>query len=90
MYKEYNETENSYISNTLALDWDETTSDYPLAFKKLAKRFNRVIIVTVNNELTLTEVCKCLQRTLEEIQIFCCPDDNLENIAEWKAKICCN
>ena len=88
MHKEYNETKNSYILNTLALDWDETTSDYPLAFKELSKRFDRVIIVTVNNDLTLTDVCKCLQRTPKEIQIYCCPDDNLEDIAEWKAQTC--
>jgi len=90
MYKEYDETIINKNLNILALDWDETTSDYPLAFKELAKRFERVIIVTVNDELTLDYVCEYLKRTPQEVQIFCCPNDNLEKVAEWKAQICSN
>ena len=90
MYKEFDAVANNHISDTLALDWDETTSDYPLAFIELAKRFKRIIIVTVNDELALADVCKYLQRTQNEVQIYCCPDEHLGNVAEWKAQTCSN
>jgi len=88
MYKEYDETISINASKILALDWDETTSDYPLAFKEMAKLFEQVIIVTVNNELTLEHACKWLGRSPEDIKIFCCPDDEIEDVPGWKSGVC--
>ena len=88
MYIEFKHAQAGNAVNTLALDWDETTSDYPLAFRELARRFDRVIIVTVNDELTLDYVCQRLGITLGQTEIQCCPGDALENVGQWKAQIC--
>lgn len=88
MYKEYEENSGIDAADILALDWDETTSDYPMAFRQLARRFARVIIVTVNDELTVEQACHWLHRSAADLEIFCCPDEAIDNVAEWKADIC--
>ncbi|MBK8103640.1 MAG: HAD family hydrolase [Cellvibrionales bacterium] len=88
MYIEFKHAQTRSFLNTLALDWDETTSDYPLAFQELARRFDRVIIVTVNDELTLDYVCQHLGITPDVTEIHCCPADALENVGQWKAQVC--
>ena len=88
MYKEYDEAISNMTTQVLALDWDETTSDYPLAFKEIAKLYERVIIVTVNDELTVEDACLWLGRTPENLRIFCCPDDNIEDVPGWKSNVC--
>lgn len=88
MYKEFDKLRNSHTDSTLALDWDGTTSDYPFAFFELAKRFDKIIIVTVNERISRNIVCNYLQRAAEEVNIFCCPDEKLGEVAEWKAQIC--
>jgi hypothetical protein len=59
-----------------------------LAFKELAKLYERVIIVTVNDELTLEHACKWLERSPENLRIFCCPDDQIEDVPGWKSDVC--
>ncbi len=88
MYKEYSICNEIKSVNTLALDWDETISDYPLAFRALAKPYDRVIIVTVNNELTIGEACHWFERSTEDLEIFCCPYENMGDIPGWKAEVC--
>ena len=72
----------------LGLDWDETVTDYPLSFRALAQNFQKVVIITVNDELTPEIVSQVLQRKENDVAIFCCPDEELENMAGWKAQIC--
>ncbi len=90
MYKEFDEKISKSVVNTLAVDWDETTGDYPLAFRELSKRFDRVIVVTVNDELVLEDVCKHFDRTPETLDIYCFPFDRYtyEDIGPWKASVC--
>ncbi|WP_144394555.1 hypothetical protein [Pleionea sediminis] len=89
MYIEYDETKGNSVSNVLALDWDETTSDYPLAFREIAKNYERVIIITVNDELTVDDACRWLNRKTSDLEIFCCPDDNIDDVPGWKSEVCC-
>ena len=60
----------------------------PLAFRELATRFDRVIIVTVNDELEIHHASDALGLNQAMLTIFCCPDDSLHEVAEWKAVIC--
>lgn len=88
MYIEFTSPASRATTRTIALDWDETTGDYPLAFRELALGFERVIIVTVNDELTLEFVCNSLQTPPGVTQIYCCPADDLEDVGRWKARVC--
>ncbi|WP_223788208.1 hypothetical protein [Marinicella meishanensis] len=88
MYFEYPRNQAISTQSVLALDWEETTSDYPLAFKVLAERFERVIIVTVNDDLTTAEACECLHRSPDTLKIFCCPDEWIVDVPGWKSTVC--
>lgn len=88
IYAEFDEARRIGADSVLALDWGEITSDYPLAFKALSQLFDRIIIVKVNEELTLQHACLWLGRSPEHLRIFCCPDDNIGDVAGWKAEVC--
>ena len=74
IYPEYTGGADAAPASVLALDWDETTSDYPLSFRELARRFERVIIVTVNDELTLDTVCQVLDLASDRAAISRLPE----------------
>lgn len=72
----------------IGLDWDGTVSDYSDAFAFLASRFDSVIIITVNDEITPKMASQTLKINEDFIQVIICPDERVEDYHQWKAEIC--
>ncbi len=72
----------------LGLDWDGTVSDYKTEFALLASRFDSVVIITLNNQITpqLAAATLNLDQTLVSVEI--CPDLRLDDYGHWKTEIC--
>ena len=72
----------------LGLDWDDTVTEYPEAFRTLCQGFRGVVIVTLNGGLTVEEAERRLGCKVE--QIACCPDEIViaGQSAAWKAQTC--
>ena len=76
----------------LGLDWDDTSTAYPLGIRKLCKVANEVHIVTLNPNLTLERVREVLgdvtitnihkmPKTIDERGI-------MKSVGTWKAGKC--
>jgi hypothetical protein len=72
----------------LGLDWDDTVTAYPAAFRLLSRGFRSVVIITLNHGLTPADAESRLGRKINRIEY--CPDDAV--IAGeshiWKARTC--
>lgn len=88
MYPEFEARSAAPHEFVLALDWDETTGDYPLAFARLASHYPKVLIVTVNDELTQAFAAQVLGVDAEKVAVHCCPDEALDDVPQWKANVC--
>ena len=72
----------------IGLDWDGTISHYSEAFAFLASRFDSVIIITVNDEITTEIAATTLKFAENRITVEICPDERIEDYHQWKAEIC--
>jgi hypothetical protein len=72
----------------LGLDWDDTVTAYPAAFRLLSRGFRSVVIITLNHGLTLAEAESRLGRKIDRIEY--CPDDAVIGGEShiWKARTC--
>ena len=72
----------------IGLDWDDTITAYPEAFKIVSGQFKRVYIITINNYLTCAEAETVLGRDIEEVLI--CPKNRTFSGEShiWKAEMC--
>ena len=80
---------NAYCAGaTLGLDWDDTVTLYPEAFRALAKRFKHVHIITINHGVTDAAAARILDRKVTGIHH--CPDDVVIDGRSciWKTDVC--
>jgi hypothetical protein len=72
----------------LGLDWDDTVTDYPAAFALLCRAFRSVVIITLNQGVTIPEAEHRLGCTIERIEH--CPDEVViaGRSHVWKAETC--
>ena len=72
----------------LGLDWDDTVTDYPAAFGLLCRAFGSVVIITLNQGVTVAEAERRLGCRIERIEY--CPDDVVIGGTShiWKAETC--
>lgn len=78
-------------ANVLALDWDGTITSYPDALTAMAGRFDRVVVVTMNDTVTATMAATALSLPVARILVEICPDDDsmdFSGYATWKARTC--
>lgn len=70
------------------LDWDGTVSDDPQGFARLVQHGDRVVIITVNDEITPAVAGDWLSVSPERFEVRICPDERLDDYALWKAEQC--
>lgn len=79
------------MATVLALDWDGTVTSYADALTAMARRFDRVIIVTMNDTVTVEMAAAALSYPEPRITVEICPDDesmDFNGYADWKAQTC--
>jgi hypothetical protein len=78
----------THNATTLGLDWDDTVTLYPEAFRALIKRFKKVYIITINHGVTPEETERLLEQKADGI--YHCPDETVINGQShiWKADVC--
>ena len=57
----------------LGLDWDDTVTDFPVAFSLLCRAFRNVVIITLNHDVTIEEAERRLGCRIERVEH--CPDE---------------
>ena len=72
----------------LGLDWDGTISCYGPELSLLARHAVRVVVITVNDEITVARVAEMLGTDTEFIDVVICPDEHIERYHMWKAETC--
>lgn len=72
----------------LGLDWDGTVSCYAPELSLLARLAAQVVIVTLNDEITVDVASGKLGVGAGRILVCICPDDRIEDYGVWKAETC--
>jgi len=72
----------------LGLDWDGTISCYGPELSLLSARADRVVIITLNDEIDTAIAAKALSLDKTLIEVSICPDENIETYAHWKSAEC--
>ncbi|MGE5476372.1 MAG: hypothetical protein ACM3Q1_06935 [Bacteroidales bacterium] len=75
----------------LALDWDGTITCHAAALSIMAHRFDRVVIVTMNDTVTAKMAAAALSFPEAKIRVEICPEDqsmDFSGYADWKARTC--
>lgn len=78
-------------ATVLALDWDGTVTAHAGALAVLAQRFDRVVIVTMNDTVTASMAAAALSYAESRIAVEICPDNqdmDFDGYAVWKARTC--
>ncbi len=73
------------LDSCLGLDWDDTASVFPAALAVLVSRFQKCVIITLNDDLTATQACELLQ--IPKVEIEVCPWSR-QDFAAWKIEMC--
>lgn len=76
------------MHDTLGLDWDGVISHFPEEIKILARKFSRVVIITLNRTITPERVMTAFADIPAEYFLEICPDDKRDDYAAWKAETC--
>ena len=72
----------------LGLDWDGTISCYGPELSLLSVRADRVVVITLNDEITPAIAAKVLSFDLSRVEVTICPDEQIETYASWKSAEC--
>jgi hypothetical protein len=72
----------------LGLGWDGTVSAYHDAFTFLAQRFNECVIITLNDELTLTHAAAVLKLDPQRLRLVICPIERIADAPAWTVEQC--
>lgn len=72
----------------LGLDWDGTISCYGPELSLLSSRADRVVIITLNDEIDAIIAAETLSLDIAAIEVSICPDVEVETYAQWKSAEC--
>ena len=72
-------------SSVLGLDWDDTVTAFPDGFSILAGRFDRCVIITLNDDITVETARVYLN--IENVKVEQCPYSRTDFMA-WKIEMC--
>lgn len=72
----------------LGLDWDGTISCYFPELGLLAQQAAKVVIITINDEITVEQAAKTLNIDEESVSVWICPDERIDDYGVWKAETC--
>lgn len=73
---------------TIGLDWDGTISAYPSAFGFLADLFDKCVVITLNETITINIAASKLGLDKAKIALEICPNENIGHYDKWKADMC--
>ena len=71
--------------SVLGLDWDDTVSAYPDGFAVLASRFDRCVIITLNDDITV-EMAR-VYLNVQNVRVEKCPYSRTD-FTVWKIEMC--
>ena len=69
----------------VGFDWDGTISAYPDAMRLLAQRFDRCVVITLNDDITPEDARRILG--VPHVIVEACPYSRTD-FAEWKVERC--
>lgn len=72
----------------LALDWDGTVSCYAEPLGLIARVAQRVVIVTLNDEVSSSIAAAALGIPPARVSVDVCPEERVEDYPQWKVERC--